>query len=506
MLQGSQPPGSRRRRRRTRSGLPRALGLTALSALVPGIGHLAARRRVAGWLLLTSFVLLLATAAVLAFGVPRSQLLEYAVDPQILRYLMGAAAVLGAAWVLVVVSSYVVTRPRELTGRQRFAGGVVVGVLVLAVAAPFAFAARTAYVQHDLIGHVFGDNVAPARPSAGIQAAPEEDQRVIRKVRVNVLLLGSDAAENRDGVRTDSMILASIDTTTGNTVLISLPRNLQRVRFPPDTPMAERFPRGFPDLLNAVYRYAEENKAVAQGARFPGAHVLKQAFGQTVGLEVDYFVLVNLAGFRDIVDALGGVRINVERRIPVGGWANDYGRIVVPPNRYIEKGEQTLNGEDALWYGRSRIGSDDYERMQRQRCLLGALARQADPLRVLTRFRQLASATKRIVLTDIPQEALPELVSLAAQAKQARITSVTFVRSARFLPHDPDFDYVRAKVRAALRESVAPPPSASPADTSVARTQAGSTPSARSSPRASATPKPADAGLPVSLDDVCSYA
>jgi len=486
------------------------LGLTVVSALVPGTGHLVARRRLAGGLLLGSFVVLVAAAVAVLVWVPRSRLIQLAVDQQVLRYVMVGGAALGAAWVLVVLSSYAVTRPRGMRGLQRAVGGLVVAAISVAVAAPFAFGVRTAYVQHDLISHVFGDN-PEATPGIGWQppvggGSDVGEERLIRKPRVNVLLLGGDAGSNRDGVRTDSMILASIDTRTGDTVLISLPRNLQRVQFPPGTPMAELFPYGFNDLLNAVYRYGEEHPDVVPNARYHGAELLKQTFAHTVGLDVDYFVLVNLTGFSDIVDALGGVRINVERRIPVGGHTNENGYVVVPPSRYIEPGPQLLGGQDALWYGRSRMGSDDYERMGRQRCLLGAIAKQADPLRVLTRFQQLASATKRIVLTDIPQEVLPELVELAMKGKEAKITSLTFVRSAQFQPHDPDFEYVRLKVENALRtggqETASPSPSR---DASASKSSGGAK---SSSPRASpsASRNPADPGQVQSLDEVCSFA
>jgi LCP family protein required for cell wall assembly len=525
-------PRGRRRRERPAgrpgrpAGLWRALGLTAASVLVPGTAHLAARRRLAGGLLLGSFLAIVAAAIVVYVAVPRSRLLELAVDPRMLEYAMVAGGVLAVIWVLVVLSSYAVTRPARLRRGQQVAGALAVAVLAVAVTTPFALGVRTAYVQHDLISHVFGDNdVNPFRPGGGPLAAGDE-QRLLRKSRVNVLLLGSDAAEGRDGARTDSMILASVDTATGSTVLISLPRNLQRVRFEPGTRMARRFPYGFPDLLNAVYRYGEDHPDVVPGARYPGAELVKQAFAHTLGLDVDYFIMANLAGFQDIVNALGGVRINVERPIPIGGRTSDSGRVIVPPSRYIQPGPQVLDGLEALWYGRSRLWSEDYDRMRRQRCLLGAIARQADPIRVLTRFQKLASATKRMVLTDIPQEVLPELVQLAVKGKEAKISSVTFVRSARFLPHDPDFAYVRARVRAALRQANDPPAAGaaaggssagsasagsstggstagSPRVTSPTRAPRATTP--MRAPRASASPAPASGQLEA-LDQVCSYA
>jgi len=126
-------------------------------------------------------------------------------------------------------------------------------------------------------------------------------------------------------------------------------------------------------------------------------------------------------------------------------------------------------------------------------------------LRVLTRFQQLASATKRIVLTDIPQEVLPELVELAMKGKEAKITSLTFVRSAQFQPHDPDFEYVRLKVENALRtggqETASPRPSR---DASASNSPGAKSSSPRASP--SASRNPADPGQVQSLDEVCSYA
>lgn len=498
--------------------LARALRLTALSAFVPGTGHLAAGRRYAGWLMLGSFVTLLLAAGVAATAVPHSKFVHIAVEPGALELVMAGGAALALIWVLVVFSSWVVNRPAQLRTTQKLLGSVVVLTLSMGVAAPFAFGVHTAYVQHDLLKTLFPAAppkvvaIGPAgKPALQVPASPLGDSGHVLegKSRINVLLLGGDGGKDRTGVRTDTMILASIDAATGRTVLISLPRNMEKVRFPPGSVAAERYPNGFNDLLNSVYTHAEDDPSLIPGAAHPGAELLKQAFAYTVGQDVDYFVLVNLSGFRKLVDAFGGVTINVTTRLPIGGATDASGRTTQEPLSYLEPGRRKLNGHEALWYARSRYGSDDYQRMARQRCVLGAIAQQANPLKVLKNFKALASAAKEIILTDIPQEALPELLDLAGNAKSARVTSVTFVRSVEFKPDNPDFAYIQTRVAEALLESEMPQakvtPSKAPTVTPTPLPKAGKK-SKTGKVAATATPTPLPTqGPAAALDEVCSY-
>ena len=100
--------------------------------------------------------------------------------------------------------------------------------------------------------------------------------------RTGVLLLGGDAGPGRWSLRTDSMILVSIEPVTGDTAMISIPRNLSRMPFPPGTPLAEQFPDGFTDLANAVYTYADQRRELAGGGDDAGAQAIKQ--GVAMGL------------------------------------------------------------------------------------------------------------------------------------------------------------------------------------------------------------------------------
>jgi LCP family protein required for cell wall assembly len=481
----------------------RALALTAASVPVPGLGHLRAGRRRTGVASLAFFALILLAAGIAAATVSQQELVRYSVQPRFLTLVMTVAAVLAAWWLAVVVTSYRVLRPAHLGTGRRIAGAAFVAVLCLVVLAPPVVATRYAYAQRSLVTSVFPDTDTRVPHAAGgaVRTDPWAD-----KGRVNVLLLGGDGGYNRYGIRTDSMTLASIDTTTGRTVLLSLPRNLQRAPMPAG-PMRERFPNGFDDLLNEVYQYPADHREVAPpGATNPGADLLKETVSGILGLPVDYFVLVNLEGFKDIVDALGGVTVRVTEPIR-------YGR----QGHVLEPGVHRLTGSQALWYGRSRTDSDDYTRMRRQRCLMGAIARQADPVTVLRRFRELTSATKRVLLTDIPRGRLPDFVDLAARAKNAEVSSVQFVPPL-IKTYRPDWDLIRVTAAEAIAASEAdaddrqtgtasPSPGAggspTPSPTGSPTGSPTASPGATAPPAAGSTPSTSPA--PVSLDQVCQY-
>jgi anionic cell wall polymer biosynthesis LytR-Cps2A-Psr (LCP) family protein len=483
-------------------GLPRALGLTLASAFVWGVAHLSAGRRLTGGLLVGTFVLLAAAGAVTAVGYSRN-LAQFAVRPDWLAGFAIALLVLGLIWVTVVLWSYQVVRPTAATLRTRAAGRAVVALLCVLVAAPLVWGARSTYVYRDALTSIFQPTGSSGRHRPVDQKDPWAGQR-----RVNILLLGGDAAANRTGVRTDSVTLASIDTRTGHTVLLSLPRNLESFPMPPG-PARHRFPYGFtgdgplnPGLLNEVYEYADNHPEVVPGVpeNRRGAELMKGTVSEILGQPIDYYILVDMFGFADIIDAMGGVKIKIEHPIPYG----QRGEILQPGNR-------KLNGKEALWYGRSRNDSDDYARMSRQKCLLRAVAKQADPQRVLTRFERLASATKRTISTDIPQDLLPALIDLSGKVKDgAQIDSLQFVPPL-IRTGNPDFALIRklsAKAIADSEAAASPSPSAtgSPAGTADPSPSSGTGRSSSGSPspgeNASRTADSAHA-TPMSLDAAC---
>ena len=494
------PPGDRRPRpgaramrpqRRRARGLGGTLGVTALGALLPGTGYWYTGRRLLGALVLLP-ALALAVVGVRYVGRDLEAAMKFAFDPARLQVAAATLAVGLFVWWLVVVSTYLLVRPAQRSRWQSFLGGSFVVALCLGVAAPVVVSARYAMVQADLVTTVFEDNESATTPEHVTVEDPWAGQD-----RVNLLLLGGDGGVHRIGVRTDSMILVSMNTRTGQSVMFSLPRNMMNAQFPEDSPLHALYPSGFGGygdpggwMLNAVYKQVPALHPGVLGATDnEGADALKQAVSGSLGIPVDYYLLVNLRGFREIVDAMGGVTVNINEPIPIGG-NTDLG---IPPDDYLQPGpDQRLDGFQALWYSRGRYGSDDYQRMERQRCMVDAIIDEAKPLNLIRRYQSLAATGKRIVRTDIPSELLPAFVDLTLKVKDSRVRSVAFVSSAKFFPGDPDFEWMRYVVAKAL----------------VRQPTGGSTPSETASPSPSGSPsaEPSqDPGAAVEADDVCGY-
>src|SRR5690606_31932524 len=138
-----------------------------------------------------------------------------------------------------------------------------------------------------------------------------------------ILLLGGDAGPGRWSLRTDTIMLFSVHPSSGRAALISVPRNLMRLRFPPDSPLAERSPDRFPDLATAVYpavqNRAELRDAYAVDGVDAGVVALAQGLGYSLDVTIDGYVLVAMRGFVDVIDALGGVTVDVATRVPMPG-------------------------------------------------------------------------------------------------------------------------------------------------------------------------------------------
>ena len=203
--------------------------------------------------------------------------------------------------------------------------------------------------------------------------------------RFNVLLLGGDSGSDRWGLRPDSLSVASIDAETGETVLFGLPRNMLNFPFPKGSIMDEQFPDGY-DCgseceLNSLSTWAADHKSLFSGYANPGVEATKEGVEGITGLKINYYAMVNLQGFQKLVNAVGGVTLNVRDRIPIGG-------IGAPVSGYIEPGKRKLNGFETLWFARSRVAADDYSRMARQKCVMNAMLHQLSPKTVVLEVRE----------------------------------------------------------------------------------------------------------------------
>ncbi|SEG28484.1 cell envelope-related function transcriptional attenuator common domain-containing protein [Nonomuraea solani] len=446
------------------------LGWLVLAALAPGAAHLRAGWRKTGLVLLSLYAAALLALLAVYLVTETDNLLGSLTDNFWLTVVIIGAGVLGLAWFALIVHSFVVLRPGRLPQSGQILTGTLAGLLAVVVVIPFGFVGQFAYTSQSTLNGIFAQDPADDSPTA---AQPKPEDPWAGRDRVNILLLGGDADDHRTGVRTDSMNLASIDVKTGGTVLFSLPRNLEDVRFRPGTPMAKRFPTGFrlppdpgggrSDLLNSVWEYADAHPEIFGGKQKQGPKVLMDTIGYTLGVKVDWYALVNMWGFARLIDAIGGVTLTVEQDVVFGRYNEGL----------VKAGTRKLKGADAMWYARSRTYSDDYTRMRRQRCVLGAILDQADPATVLTRFNQIALATKELIRTDIPRPMLRHLVPLALKVKNAKVASVQFVPPLINTGY-PDWDKIRDVAAKAIRDS---------AGKTVAATASPASPSPTKSPK-----------------------
>jgi LCP family protein required for cell wall assembly len=248
-----------------------------------------------------------------------------------------------------------------------------------------------------------------------LDIAKGDPWRPFGEERLNILLLGGDAGPGRIGLRTDTMMVASIHPITGDAALIGIPRNFGGVTLSDGTPIPVT-------QLGHVYGWGARHPDTFGGPD-PGANAVRDAIQNITGLEIDYFVLIDLTGFADVVDAFGGVSLNVV--VPVDGPLYDvetggYEMVRIPA------GHQRLDGGHALAYARSRYGSSDYVRMGRQRCILDSMAAQADLLSLFPKIDALTEVIEANLATDLPVDLIPELIRLTPRISAGSIRMMGF--------------------------------------------------------------------------------
>lgn len=175
--------------------------------------------------------------------------------------------------------------------------------------------------------------------------------------RTNVLVMGIDAREGEGNVtRTDTLILATIDPDQPYVGMLSIPRDLY-----------VDIPGYGPQRINAAHVYAENAE---EGS---GPAMVEETIRENFDVPIDRYVRVNFEGFVAVVDAAGGVTIDVEHPfIDYDYPTPDYGTMVVE----FDTGVQHMDGERALQYARSRHASTDFDRSARQQQVIAALTRR----------------------------------------------------------------------------------------------------------------------------------
>jgi LCP family protein required for cell wall assembly len=243
------------------------------------------------------------------------------------------------------------------------------------------------------------------------------------KARLNILLIGADQRPKQGFYNTDTLIVVSIDPVSHQVAMFSLPRDTVDVPIPAG-PARSVFGSTYSGKVNSWFSAIRNRPDLYSGTNTTrGYNGLKAMLGELYGLDIKYFVEVNFQGFMKVVDALGGVTVNVQVPVSDDRYPGIGGQL---ERVYIPSGIQHMDGMQALRYARSRHSSNDFDRGQRQQRLLLSLREQADPQLLIPHLTDLVTALKSAVRTDIPVSQLDDLLGLASSVDTKDIRSYVF--------------------------------------------------------------------------------
>jgi LCP family protein required for cell wall assembly len=414
-----------------------------LSFVLPGLGQIALGSFRRGLLLAVPVVvtLLIGTFFVLA---DRPDLISGLFDPEVIVGLIVLDVLLGLLHFVAVRDAYWLARRRlaqaawSHPGSPRLLAGLLATTLLV-----HGVIGAAGVVAYDTLNTVFqappsGYTIPSFQPTAGSTPAPGATEFQVSPFpgpawaadgQLNVLLLGSDAGPGRRGLRTDTMIVLSANTQTGKAAIFGIPRNIANVPLAPeDARAAAQWPDGlYPDFLNSLHLYAVEHPRLFPGETpdIRGFRALTGAVQQLLNLPLDGVVSVNLNGFVDVVDALGGVWIDVPYPIHDDRYPLEDGSGYTIVN--IPAGCQHLNGHVALEFARSRHQASDYQRMDRQQITVEAVASQVDPIGLLPQVPRLLQIAKDNFWSTFQPSDIGRLARFAASMDVRHIQNYLFI-------------------------------------------------------------------------------
>lgn len=417
----------------------RACLLTLLTLLVPGgaqvtvgsraLGRIALAVTVACW-----FTILLGLAM---YFTMRSVLLSALTQPFIMWTASLVLAALAIGWLLLWLDTFRLIRLGQLAPGLKPILVVAMVALMTLTSGGLGYASHIVNEGRQALAGIF----------SGGAAIPADEGRY------NFLLLGADAGEGRQGLRPDSIHVVSVNQSTAETIIFSIPRNFQNAQFSEDSPMREVYPNGYncgnECIINFLYTEVHNSYShLYPEAEDPGVEAMMDAASGTLDLNLHGYVMVDMDGFSELIDAMGGITVESGGWVPYRGRhpeTNQWG------NRWFEPGTLELDGDDALSFARSREHSNDYARIQRQQCVQQAMIGQFSPQTLLTRFTEMMTAGENLVDTNLPQSQLGSLLSLAADAQDHSPQRLTlgapdFGSSGELFSTYPDFELIHARV------------------------------------------------------------
>ena len=461
-----------------------------LSFLWPGLGQAASGNFRRGAVLALPALFLVLVIA-LARAASPFDLIELALDPNVIAALLVVNVLFLLYRVVVILDAY------QLSARARMAwpraarntSASVLIALLLGTTMIHGVIGYVGYRAYEADRAILADDQDHAgfeipEPSWGPERSVAPGQQTPAPTpthlagpkwaedgRLNLLLIGSDNGPGRWSLRTDTMMVLSVEVATGRAALFGIPRNMVNVPLPPES--ANAFPcRCFPNLLNGLYVYAMGHPTQFPGGDARGFRAVTGAVQELVGVRLDGMIGVSLNGFVSLVNEIGGLLIDVPSALYDDHYPlEDGSRDVVIS---IKAGCQKLNGRMALAYARSRHQDSDYGRMKRQQLVVVALRQQLDPLKLLPQAANLLEIARDNLFTTLKRSEIADLARLARQVNPNKIKSYTFVppKYASYLTIG-ETESIRTVVRGVFDKAAPSLPSGTPKPTDKPATRCG---------------------------------
>jgi LCP family protein required for cell wall assembly len=469
---------------RPRDSYPARLLRALLSAIIPGLGQLVAGVRRRAFFLIAIFaVVTIAAIVILSRGV--DAIAGWVVQPKVLLALLWVDIIVMLIRLFAVIDAWLTAKtgamkPARQKGSRMLLTGLGLVVILVFTVAPHAVAGYYTIVSRNLLTNVFApgststtQKVTASSSGGGNSGTTTASQGQDTTTslgtgptitggsdsRITILLIGLDSGYMRTGARSDSMNVATVDLKTGKVAMFGLPRNTTDVPIGPKTAAAlansskvktVNGKKVWTDLLNALYGTAVTHPSIAPDGGDPGAEALRETASLMLGIPIDYYAEVNMLGLADMVDAVGGVTINLKTALHITYAPLNPGE---PKKYYVfNVGLNKLNGLQALAYARDRSDSDDYVRMGRQRCILMGMLYQNSVTSLTLHFGNIAKALEDNVKTSIPVSALPDLIKLRGKLDAGSMITEGFTPTNYLLSYDNGSNVLdTTKIHAAVK-------------------------------------------------------
>jgi LCP family protein required for cell wall assembly len=399
-----------------------------LSFLWPGLGQwYLGRRRDA--VLYGAPVLALAVALAVQFTGGLTSAAARLFDPSFSLALLVVIGILGL-WRLLAIADAGL-QPRQLRTVRGRTGGVL-AVLAALVLAMHGVAGYYTWSFYDASTKIFVGttdgpepvNSAPSGPTATDDYnVPPFATPATASSRITFLLTGIDKTTDRNHSLTDTLLIASIDPTTGRTAMVSFPRDL--VGFP-------MYNGGtYDNKINSLMTYAANNPKAFPDGPLP---TLVHELSYLLGIPIDYYAALDIDGFQTMIDAVGGVTVNVQTPINDPGY-----QWLDRPTLgfFLSAGTHHLDGRTALAFVRSRFSTSDFDRAARQQQLLVALEKKITNPDMIDKLPGLLQAASQTIRTNFPPDRLQEMLALADHVDTSMISRVV-LQPPDYSFHPPD--------------------------------------------------------------------